>query len=304
MKENFSDTTDFRQDGATAAHDVGMDVRLHDSIGDFGAAAVEVYERDPVAATVELTILRRSRTASDPPPVLLTVTDGGALVGAAMQTPPRPLLCTGLPESAIHDVVAELAQLRLSLPGVVGTHRIAISFAEAWCKRTGALSTISLKQRLYRLHALHPPTLADGEPRPVTSDEIGMLVDWFDRFRAEAFGDVPEPAATAESLRTAKETGDGFLFWVVEGDPVSMAAVRPPTAGVSAIGPVYTPPAKRGNGFGSAVTAAAAAWAHDAGAAEVVLFTDLANPVSNSIYQRIGFRPVMDFARIDFTGPV
>jgi predicted GNAT family acetyltransferase len=32
----------------------------------------------------------------------------------------------------------------------------------------------------------------------------------------------------------------------------------------------------------------------DAGAAEVLLFTDLANPVSNSIYQRIGYRAVED----------
>jgi predicted GNAT family acetyltransferase len=32
----------------------------------------------------------------------------------------------------------------------------------------------------------------------------------------------------------------------------------------------------------------------------VVLFTDLANPVSNSIYQRIGFEPVSDWLRIDF----
>ncbi|PQM44669.1 hypothetical protein C1Y40_05174 [Mycobacterium talmoniae] len=48
------------------------------------------------------------------------------------------------------------------------------------------------------------------------------------------------------------------------------------------------------------MTAAAARWALDAGAAEVVLFTDLANPVSNAIYQRIGFEPVADLVRIDF----
>jgi predicted GNAT family acetyltransferase len=31
-----------------------------------------------------------------------------------------------------------------------------------------------------------------------------------------------------------------------------------------------------------------------------VLFADLANPVSNAIYQRIGFEPVIDSVRIDF----
>jgi predicted GNAT family acetyltransferase len=34
---------------------------------------------------------------------------------------------------------------------------------------------------------------------------------------------------------------------------------------------------------------------------EVLLFTDLANPTSNGLYQRIGYRPVSDFATYDFT---
>ena len=73
-------------------------------------------------------------------------------------------------------------------------------------------------------------------------------------------------------------------------------------AGVSRIGPVYNPTDRRGHGYGSAVTAAAAAWALR-GADKVVLFIDLANPVSNVIYQRIGFRPVSDSARINFSVP-
>ena len=87
----------------------------------------------------------------------------------------------------------------------------------------------------------------------------------------------------------------------VGSDLVSMAAVRSPAAGVSRIGPVYTPTDRRGHGYGSAVTAAAAAWALR-GADEVVLF-NLANPVSNVIYQCIGFRPVSDSARINFSVP-
>ncbi|GGX36570.1 hypothetical protein GCM10010341_67710 [Streptomyces noursei] len=38
-----------------------------------------------------------------------------------------------------------------------------------------------------------------------------------------------------------------------------------------------------------------------AGAAEVLLFADLANPTSNGLYQRIGYRPVTDFAVYDFS---
>jgi predicted GNAT family acetyltransferase len=38
----------------------------------------------------------------------------------------------------------------------------------------------------------------------------------------------------------------------------------------------------------------------DAGARHVVLFTDLANPVSNSIYPKIGYRPVHDAVNVAF----
>ena len=51
---------------------------------------------------------------------------------------------------------------------------------------------------------------------------------------------------------------------------------------------------------GSAVTAGVTRWALDRGASDAVLFTDLANPISNSIYQRIGYRPVMDVVEVAF----
>jgi predicted GNAT family acetyltransferase len=79
-----------------------------------------------------------------------------------------------------------------------------------------------------------------------------------------------------------------------------MAMLRAPAADVSRIGPVFTPTGRRGNGYGSAVTAAAAQLAHRSGTAGVVLFADLANPVSNAIYQRIGFEAVADSVRIEF----
>jgi predicted GNAT family acetyltransferase len=80
-----------------------------------------------------------------------------------------------------------------------------------------------------------------------------------------------------------------------------MAMLRAPAAGVSRIGPVFTPTDLRGNGYGSAVTAAAVQLAHRSGTADVVLFADLANPVSNAIYRRIGFEAVADSVRIEFS---
>jgi predicted GNAT family acetyltransferase len=66
------------------------------------------------------------------------------------------------------------------------------------------------------------------------------------------------------------------------------------------VGPVYTPPDLRGRGYASGVVAALSQHALDQGAAACMLFTDVANPTSNKIYQRIGYRYVGDFTEYRF----
>jgi predicted GNAT family acetyltransferase len=73
-----------------------------------------------------------------------------------------------------------------------------------------------------------------------------------------------------------------------------MAARNQAAAGVARLGPVYTPIEHRRRGFGAAVTFACTRDALENGADQVVLFTDLANPTSNAIYQQIGYRPIRD----------
>jgi hypothetical protein len=66
------------------------------------------------------------------------------------------------------------------------------------------------------------------------------------------------------------------------------------------VGPVYTPPERRGRGYATACVAALSQTILDEGWAFCTLFTDLANPTSNSIYQKIGYHPVCDFAEYRF----
>ena len=125
-------------------------------------------------------------------------------------------------------------------------------------------------------------------------------MEWVELFFEEAFSHRATTAAGEGFVDHANRVGDRFVLWDVDGTPVSMAMLRAPAAGVSRIGPVFTPRTERGHGYGSAVTAAAADLAHRSGTPDVVLFADLANPVSNAIYQRIGFEAVADSVRIDF----
>ena len=94
----------------------------------------------------------------------------------------------------------------------------------------------------------------------------------------------------------------GVTVWEAGGGPVSIAGVTRQVAGMVRIGPVYTPPEARGRGYASAATAAVAAAPRSRRARRrSLLYTDLANPVSNSIYQRIGYRPVEDRVVLAFS---
>ncbi|WP_405819688.1 GNAT family N-acetyltransferase [Streptomyces sp. NBC_00838] len=79
-----------------------------------------------------------------------------------------------------------------------------------------------------------------------------------------------------------------------------MASVSPVVAGQARVSPVYTPPRLRGRGYGGAVTAAISRAARESGAEQVLLFTDLANPTSNALYRRLGYRPLTDSQALTF----
>jgi RimJ/RimL family protein N-acetyltransferase len=276
----------------------GVEVRLHESVDEFRAIAEPLYRRDRIAHTIELTLLRAGTFPDDS--LLLSVWNDGTAVGAALQTPPYPLACNGIPVPAMDTIVPDLVEWRPELTGVRGARPGAVAFADAWHAITGRAGTVSTEERLYRLGTLRAPTDVAGGARLATDEDRALLVDWVELFFVETFSDVRDDAAGDRFVDNAKRIGDRFVLWDVDATPVSMAMLRAPAFGVSRIGPVLTPLDHRGHGYGSAVTAAAADLAHRSGTADVVLFADLANPVSNSIYQRIGFEAVADNVRIDF----
>jgi RimJ/RimL family protein N-acetyltransferase len=278
-------------------HSDGVQVRIHSSAEEFRQIAEPLYRGDPVGHTIELTVLAGAHLPDDS--FLMSVWKNGAAVGAALQTPSYPLACNGIPVDMMDGVVTELARLRPDLDGVRGHRDSAIAFAEAWNANTGRESSIGTEERLYRLGTLHAPAHVAGAPRAACDSDRRLLVEWVQHFFEDAFGHSHNDDGE-QFVENSNRAGHRFVLWDVDGTPVSMAMLRVPAAGVSRIGPVFTPRDQRGHGYGSAVTAAAVELAHRSGTPEVVLFADLANPTSNAIYQAIGFEPVADSVRIDF----
>ena len=124
---------------------------------------------------------------------------------------------------------------------------------------------------------------------------------WFAEFALE----IGEGAEHDHHADVDRRLGyGGITFWEAGGAPVSVAGLTRAVGGWHGSGPVYTPPELRGRGYAAGATAAVSQAALDAGVREVVLYTDLANPVSNALYERLGYRAVEDRVLLSFEPPV
>jgi predicted GNAT family acetyltransferase len=91
------------------------------------------------------------------------------------------------------------------------------------------------------------------------------------------------------------------LYCWDDGGPVTICATPGGTGRVARINLVYTPPHVRGRGYATAAVSALTQQLLNDGHRYCCLYTDLANPTSNSIYARIGYQPVCDVDQYTFT---
>ena len=268
---------------------------LTDDVGSYLATVDELLRSDPVRNTVLLTVLaslsRRGPMAfGEARPVLGWWSPDGVPRAAVLQTPPRPLLTTALPGDSAQQLARELADHGVRLSAVNGREADATALAAAWRVVSGIDGRTRQRQRLYQLGALvQPDPPPDGAARIATPADAPVIGPWLAAFSAE----IGEPEAAGALVSDRLDRGQ-LLLWELRGEPVSLAGHTDVIAGVARVGPVYTPPDLRGRGYAGGVTAAVSELAISRGAKSVILFTDLANPTSNSLYRRLGYEPVED----------
>lgn len=235
-------------------------------------------------------------------PYFATVEDAAGIVVAALMTPPRGLIlyCARvLTEEGVTPALQRLAEQLFradrSLPAVNGPHALATQFAALWSRLTGATPVLGMETRVFALRIVRHPPYSPGALRPATTADQDLAVQWFQAFTREA---LPAEEEEEDQLRQSvgQKIADGQLFFWVDSQPVSLVGVARPTARGISIGPVYTPPAYRGRGYASSAVARVSQQLLDGGKEFCVLFTDLANPTSNHIYQAIGYQPLEDYA--------
>ncbi|MGY0492541.1 GNAT family N-acetyltransferase [Streptomyces sp. WG-D5] len=285
---------------------------LTTELGEFEARAGELLAGDPALHTVALSVSARMREAgwaAGSRRFGVWTGPDGQTGGYFFWTPPHFLYAylpgadAGGGEAAAGALLDALADV--SVDGVNGTQEATGALAAAWRERhPGGRAERAARQRLYRLGDLTPPEpLPGGRARIAGGADRGLLADWHLAFDAEAHTRDATTREQAGEWADERIAYGGVTFWEdADGTPLSMAGVTRKSVGTVRVAPVYTPPALRGRGYAAAVTAEVSRAAREAGAGEVLLFTDLANPTSNALYQRLGYRPVRDFAVWEFTG--
>jgi len=278
--------------------------QLTEDLDTFLTTAGGFLRARPAANTIMLTAMESLRAKGaaafgDVTPVFgWLASSDGSVAAAFMHTPPYPAVLTDMTAAAAAELAADLAGRGHQVPGVTARPALGTAFAAAWQEHTGQPGHTGLRMRLYALDTLLPPDPPPpGTARTADATDRDLLLAWLHAFQDEA-----QPAGPNESERVVNDrvAWGGLVLWEHEGRPVSLAGRNRPAAGQARVGPVYTPPCQRGRGFGGAATAAITQAALDDGAEGVVLFADLDNPTSNTLYQRLGYRPLSDWAVIRF----
>ena len=230
--------------------------------------------------------------------------DGGVALTAIM-TPPYPitLYATGnqINKQAIDCLVAGLKST--PIPGVLAEKELAQVFTDAYTSRHGKTGELKESLRVHHLHAVSPQVTPAKNLRLVTQKDLHFFPYWAEDFwhmvaTCNQVELLPRPN-NMERYQHAINKQNVYIM-EVDGQPVSMAALTKKMTTTATVGFVYTPPYFRGRGYATAIVAAISQQILDMGFKTANLFTDLANPISNSIYKKIGYDPICDYAKIEF----
>jgi len=239
--------------------------------------------------------------------MFLLVEDASGILGAGVMTPPYRMVLTALAEPAMRALAADLVKREVKVPGVLAEPRGAAIFGEVYTRGTHLHVTPGRAERLYDLRLQtwrQPEPVPAGEMVRAGPADMPLVEQWFPAFMV----DVRDTAPLSEAPNMARNAvhGGRLFLWRGEGQAVAMAAWARPSENGIAINAVYTPPELRRRGYATALVTRLSKYVltgvEEGGLGKrfCVLYTDLANPISNSIYQKIGYRQVCDLTELDF----
>jgi predicted GNAT family acetyltransferase len=279
-----------------------MRVIRHYDFDGFIAAAAPMAARGEASASF---FIGGAHSMKRTPPrkgerVYLATCSGSGVFGAAILRDEGPVLIGESDAAASEAFAADLVPEWPDLQGVMGAASGCEAFARKWKRLTGRDSRLRVRLRQHVLNSVSDVPQASGAARIATSDDTDWLIDQQVAFIEEV--GLPDPPERLRQIIPPRiERGD-FRIWD-DGRSVAYAGYNDAAPDFARIAPVYTLPDFRGNGYATSLVAALSRELKERGKRKLFLTTDIANPTSNAIYARIGFRPENDDCGFDFIAP-
>lgn len=220
---------------------------------------------------------------------------GETVCGIVFQSPLNyAATLTPMDPEVVEAVVLAIGAADIALPGVNGDAATAARFAGQWTEHSKAGAVPFQGLRIYEVTEVREWPQTGGLRRNATPEDRNLLLEWVRDFHTE----------TGESLSDAAPIVDRWLdakqMWIWDDDgPKSMVVKSRPAEGVVRVQAVYTPPEKRGRGYAGACVGELSEQIL-AGGLRSILYTDLGNAGSNSLYRRLGYRAVAEVLRYRF----
>jgi predicted GNAT family acetyltransferase len=222
--------------------------------------------------------------------------ENGKPAGVAAWTPPYHLAMTNVPAEA-HPLLAEkLFSECPDLPGVSGPEPTMKLITPILGRRFQKNISFQKALRIFQLQKTASPAMSRGIMKKAQEKDLEFLNAWYEEFTEE----VHMPEHVEKRPIVEGYIREQRLFFWEDKKPVAMAGYSGKTPHGVRVNMVYTPPPMRNRGYATSLVATLSRLLLDSGKQFCVLFTDLSNPVSNAIYQRIGYRVVCDWDMYGF----
>jgi len=276
-----------------------LELRRYTSLNTF-CDAIDGYLRDNIDVCNQMFTILNTLTDQqtyDRQAWLVALQDGAVTKGVAMITTPLPLrlLLMSVIDAEGAKLLAQALHADAVMPdGLIGSGDTPALLASAMAAQT--------RERV-RLgnHVLDgAPLIAStkGGMRAATMDDFELVLAWETAFLVEC-GMPFNQAALPQEMRDRLSASQPLIWlWEIDGQPVAMTMGRP-CVPIARVGQVYTLPEHRGRGYAGALVGQVSAKLREWGCKSIYLFTDLANPTSNGVYRRIGYRYLDAFVHLD-----
>ena len=187
------------------------------------------------------------------------------------------------------------------IPGVITEKTLAEYFAKEYTLRKGTTLKVTMSQRIYELTAVNPDIQKVGIVRLLDEKDMSFFPYWAEAFYAAGNYGKTEMSIPQDAKPYLYRIATKKLYVLEDnGIPVSMAGYTREMQTAIGVAFVYTPPYERRKGYATSIVAQISQLALDRGFTKCVLYTDIANPTSNSIYQKIGYMPICDSLQLKF----